>query len=67
MTALTLKDLRGMIERVGLTIAEEELTNILPSAEDYMRRSRELSIINRRDAEIGGVFRAGSTLIVGEE
>ena len=66
MTSLTLQDLRMMLERAGLDISDEELTNILPAAEDYIRRTRELSTTNRRDAEIGGVFRAGSTLTRGE-
>ena len=67
MTSLTLHDLRMMLERAGLDIAEEELAGILPAAEDYIRRTRELSTTNRRDAEIGGVFRAGSTLTRGEQ
>ena len=67
MTSLTLQDLRMMLERVGLDIGEEELTNIFPAAEDYIRRTKELSITNRQDAEIGGVFRAGSTLTRGEQ
>lgn len=67
MTSLTLQDLRMMLERAGLDISDEELTNILPAAEDYIRRTRELSTTNRRDAEIGGVFRAGSTLTRGEQ
>ena len=67
MTSLTLQDLRIMLERVGLDIGEEELTNIFPAAEDYIRRTKELSITNLQDAEIGGVFRAGSTLTRGEQ
>ena len=60
MTSLSLEDLAAMLQRAGLSVPAEELERICPAAEDYLRRARELSIEIHGDAEVGGVFRAGS-------